>query len=245
MKYSYEQISNTGSRIVNEDSVGVCRGEDSLLLALADGLGGHGKGEVASQLVIADAMAQYKLQEKQVPRAVLEHCFVHCQEILLKEQAATNSQNSMKTTLNLAIVKDNCMFSGHIGDSRTYFFRKNKLLWRTLDHSVPQVLVATGEIKEKNIRHHPDRNRLLRVLGIDGVELRYELENELTEMRSNDAVLLCSDGFWELITEKEMQKCLKSSKTAMQWLEKMNEIVQKNGKLVNMDNNSAIVLFAE
>ena len=86
----------------------------------------------------------------------------------------------------------------------------------TLDHSVPQMLAAIGEIKENEIRHHPDRNRLLRVLGTEMEEPRHQ-KSEWMEKQTHQAFLLCSDGFWELINEKKMEWCLKWAKSPEQW----------------------------
>ena len=105
-----------------------------------------------------------------------------------------------------------------------------------MDHSVPQMLVMAREIKEKDIRNHPDRNRLLKVMGIEWEEPAFKIEEPLRTDECQ-AILMCSDGFWELITEKEMCKILKKSNTVQEWIEKMAEVVQENGKDKNMDNN--------
>ena len=131
---------------------------------------------------------------------------------------------------------------GHIGDTRLYMFNKNKIVTRTLDHSVPQMLVFAGELKEKKIRKHPDRNRLLRVLGARNVDLKVDYSSEYL-IEECQAFLMCTDGFWECITEKKMMKFLKKSKDVNEWLDMMVKEVQKNGKGTNMDNNSAIAVW--
>ncbi len=131
---------------------------------------------------------------------------------------------------------------GHVGDSRLYAFAKNKVKLRTLDHSVPQMLVFAREIKEKQIRNHPDRNRLLRVMGIEWEKPMYELA-EQTQLEKYQAFLLCSDGFWELIDEKQMCKLLKNSSTVEEWMQAMVEVIKQNGIGKNMDNYTAIALW--
>jgi serine/threonine protein phosphatase PrpC len=113
---------------------------------------------------------------------------------------------------------------------------------RTLDHSVPQMLVFAREIKEKQIRNHPDRNRLLRVMGIEWEKPMYELA-EQTQLEKYQAFLLCSDGFWELIDEKQMCKLLKNSSTVEEWMQAMVEVIKQNGIGKNMDNYTAIALW--
>lgn len=83
---------------------------------------------------------------------------------------------------------------GHVGDSRLYAFAKNKVKLRTLDHSVPQMLVFAREIKEKQIRNHPDRNRLLRVMGIEWEKPMYELA-EQTQLEKYQAFCCAVTAF--------------------------------------------------
>ena len=113
---------------------------------------------------------------------------------------------------------------------------------RTLDHSVPQMLVFAGDIKEKHIRKHPDRNRLLKVLGARDKELKFDTSSKFN-INECQGFLLCTDGFWENITERKMCKFLRKSKTVEQWMELMKKEVVKNGKGNNMDNNSAIAIM--
>ena len=138
----------------------------------------------------------------------------------------------------------NKVYIGHIGDSRGYVFYKNKVKTRTLDHSIPQMLVLAKEIKEDMIRNHPDRNMLLRVMGVEWDEIMYELMQPIS-LKKCQAFLLCSDGFWELIDEKEMSTQLRKSNSVEEWLDNMVKIVENNGKYKNMDNYSAIAVWKE
>lgn len=150
----------------------------------------------------------------------------------------------MKTTLVILEIEKERIRWGHIGDSRLYYFVNGRIRERTLDHSVPQMLVSAGEIKEKAIRHHPDRNRLLRVLGTDGDDepVNYQ-ESEVVKRTGGQAFLLCTDGFWELIEEKKMEAALKKASTPDQWIAAMQEIICKNGRGTNMDNYSAVAVW--
>ena len=123
-------------------------------------------------------------------------------------------------------------------------FYKNKVKTRTLDHSIPQMLVLAKEIKEDMIRNHPDRNMLLRVMGVEWDEIMYELMQPIS-LKKCQAFLLCSDGFWELIDEKEMNAQLRKSNSVEEWLDNMVKIVEDNGKGKNMDNYSAIAVWKE
>lgn len=236
-------ISLTGAREINEDHVKVIECNDVKCFIVADGLGGHGKGDIASALA-CDAFEDVFLKaEPSLPLAeLLSFAFLRAQVAILDAQKATGSLFQMKTTVcALAVRGDEAMW-GHIGDTRLYAFARNKVKLRTLDHSVPQMLVLTREIREKDIRNHPDRNKLLRVLGISGEVPKFEL-SEPHDLSRYQAFLLCSDGFWELVDEKEMCSALKKSASAGDWLDKMGEIVAEHGSKTDMDNSSAIAIW--
>ena len=239
---TYSFLSKTGGRTVNEDFVGVAKLETENLFVIADGLGGHGGGEVASRLAVEKAEEIFKtVQERNLPEQ-LAVCFQYAQDMLLKKQEEERKWGEMKTTMVLLVQRGNEALWGHIGDSRLYYFKKHRLKGRTYDHSVPQMLVDTGEIKEKEIRNHPDRNRLFRVLGTAWESPKYELAEPIL-MKDGESFLLCTDGFWELITEKEMSACLKKSKTPEEWLSQMEKIVLEKGKKREMDNYSALAVW--
>lgn len=238
----YELLSNPGDRENNEDSIGMYQNGEEYCFVLADGLGGHGKGEEASRLAVERSVMAFA--EKGGGEEVLNQSFAQAQTAILEGQKADYHAQDMKTTLVLLHVGEESLQWGHIGDSRLYYFKNNKLVRRTLDHSVPQMLVASGQIKEKQIRNHPDRNRLLRVLGIDWDEPKYQID-EPVQREGVQAFLLCSDGFWELVDEKKMQHYLKKAKTPGQWLALMEETVKKNGRGKNMDNYSAVAVWLD
>lgn len=235
-------ISNVGNRKHNEDyAQGILQeaGERGFFV-LADGLGGHGSGEVASQSVVYSCLLYYSKHNED--ENMIGQSIEFAQKELHNIQEQMNAKNEMKTTVVVLQVDEKSMRWGHVGDSRLYFFRKKKLVGRTIDHSVPQMLALAGEIKDKEIRSHPERNKLLRVVGVDWENPQYEISDEVNRA-GHEAFLLCSDGFWENITESEMVKCLKRSKDVNQWLDLMNKIVQKRGKTKNMDNNTALAVM--
>ena len=197
-------------------------------------------GEVASSLVLSVFEDQFRKTDDVVN--FLGQTFAASQDILMAEQKARGAQRKMKTTGVAVVTDDRNAYVGHIGDSRGYVFYKNKVKTRTLDHSIPQMLVLSREIKEEQIRNHPDRNTLLRVMGIEWEDTMYELMSPIP-LKKCQAFLLCSDGFWELIDEKEMCAQLKKANTVDEWLDNMVRIVQANGIGKNMDNYSAIAVW--
>ncbi len=241
-RITYAVYTDIGSRRVNEDSFGTAEKDGRHCFVLCDGLGGHGMGDAASQLAVQVCLAQF--ENAQDLEIYPDEALQASQDILLAEQAARGAQQKMKTTGVVLATDEENAYIGHVGDSRLYIFEKNRVKARTLDHSIPQMLVLTGEIKESEIRHHPERNMLLRVLGVPWEEPMYE-RMETVPLSRCQAFLLCSDGFWELITEKEMCSLLKSSASVQEWLSRMAEVVRENGRGQDMDNNTAVAVWVK
>ena len=236
--YMYTDV---GGREINEDSCVVLDDREEKCYVLCDGLGGHGRGEVASGMV-TEVFTQCYENGISNPETFIADTLMAAQGMLISEQVAQKAQDEMKTTATAVLIENNIIHRGYIGDSRIYVFKKNKVKEHTLDHSVPQMLVMAREIKEKDIRNHPDRNRLLKVMGIEWEDPAYKIEENIS-VEECQAILMCSDGFWELITEKEMCKVLKKSTNVQEWIDTMASIVKEHGKGKNMDNNSAIGIW--
>lgn len=232
--------TNIGSRNVNEDAAGTARNAGGQGFFLCDGLGGHGMGDAASSLVVASLREQFEKSDN--ISAFLGAAFQNAQDALMAEQKRLNATKKMKTTGAALVTDGRKAYIGHIGDSRVYIFRRGKVWKRTLDHSVPQMLVNSGEIRESEIRHHPDRNLVMRVFGVEWDRPMTELEAPVP-LRKCQAFLLCSDGFWELIEENEMEELLKKAGSAEEWLQSMAAVVKANGSGLNMDNNTAIAVW--
>lgn len=236
LSISYSYLSKNGGRDINEDYLDVSIMPERLAFILCDGLGGHGNGDIASKFVTESLKSSLEKQEG------LEKSILLAQEGLLQLQRETNAVNSMKTTLTcLTLEKDKAKF-GYVGDSRIYCFDKGRYKLRSQDHSVPQMLASRGLIQETEIRHHEDRSKLLRVMGTEWDSPKYQIVDNIPLSR-HLSFLLCSDGFWELIDEKQMTKTLKKSETPQQWLEDMEDIILQNGQNTDMDNYSAIAVF--
>lgn len=237
---TFASISEKGNRPINEDSLTFRCVNSNYCFLIADGLGGHNRGEVASGLVSEQAI---KCFEKNGQDAhFISKTFEICQERLLMAQRQLHACNEMKTTLVLCTICGETLRWGHIGDSRLYIFRGGRIKERTLDHSVPQMLAAAHEIKEKEIRFHPDRNRLLKVMGAPWTGPEYEVGGGM-KVNSKTSLLMCTDGFWELIDEKEMARCLRRAQTVQEWMDSMKKMVEQKGRGQDMDNYSAIGIW--
>ena len=128
----------------------------------------------------------------------------------------------------------------HSGDSRFYSFGLLGITHMTRDHSVSQMAVDMGEITHDEIRISPDRNKVLHCLG--GSEFKVVIQRQKRKRYSHKGMLLCTDGFWQNVKEKEMMDTFRRSKDAEQWLEKMTSILRAKQD-ETQDNYSAIVIM--
>ena len=242
-KWVYSKISCDGGREVNEDSVACVPTASGLMLVVADGLGGHGKGEVASGLLTEVMSREFLANTEPLTEGFIPAAFETAQAELMQLQEERRATSEMKTTAAALVISADKAYWGHCGDTRLYYFRDSVMVERTLDHSVPQMLVLTGEIDEDEISGHPDRNKLLRVFGAPWESPRYQTGGPAF-LSNKSAFLLCTDGFWEHITDKMMAEYLKKTRTAAEWLVLMKAEVEANGKGKKMDNYTAAVVRA-
>lgn len=233
MEYQYASYSDIGNRENNEDSLGVKLQGDSLIAIVADGLGGHANGEVASRMAVDTILNNLDMEDVDEDELI---CW-----ILSASDAIRDSNCSGNTTVAALWVKDSYAVAAHVGDSRIYQFRDGKIIFQSVDHSVVQMAVMVGELPPDAVRHHKDRNKIFRALGAEGEAPKVD-STELT-VRPGDCFLLCSDGFWEPVTEMDMLRTMQETDTPEQWLNAMRRIVF-SAKDPKQDNNTAITLIA-
>ena len=239
----YSACCCQGGRPYNEDSIGISESIEPIgTFVLADGLGGHGMGDIASSTAVKCVITGNTSLHG---NDFLTECFSTAQKTILGEQIRLHAESKMKTTMVALRVEHGRAYYAHIGDSRLYHFSRKGCKQLTMDHSVPQMLVAAGEIKPSEIRHHPDRNKLLRVLGVEWESPRFTLCKKPMHVWPGDAFLLCSDGFWEYIEESEMLDLYHEHRRPDAWLAAMKEIVEKRGaeNEGTADNFSAIAVM--
>ncbi|HJZ47636.1 MAG TPA: protein phosphatase 2C domain-containing protein [Roseiflexaceae bacterium] len=185
------------------------------LFIVADGMGGHAAGEVASGLAIRgaaevvlsayltptlDANAPYDEGEL---KEIVRNAILQGNQYVLNEARARG--NDMGTTITMALIAGDRAVIGNVGDSRTYIYRDGKLRRISKDHSLVMRLVELGQISEEDIYTHPQRNAVLRSLG-DKPEVEIDLFAE--RLRPGDALFLCCDGQWEMTHDPQMEEII-------------------------------------
>ncbi len=190
----------------NEDSV-FCGGD---MFAVADGLGGHSGGGVASRAAVKYIAEHYS--EADSPEEM--------SGLFEGANTAVRKLGGGMTTVAAARLSEGVFTFGNVGDSRVYYFRNGRVAAQTRDHSVCQAAVELGQITPEQIRGSEDRSQLLKVLG-SGERLELKRLPEQIAAQSGDAFLLCTDGFWEHIHEHEMECDLAKSATPGEWSARM------------------------
>lgn len=230
-------ISKTGGREQNQDYLEWKASEQKGYFVLADGLGGHNGGEQAAKIAVETLLKIDPTSLKQ-----LDDGFEMAHQAILTAQQANYEHEEMASTIVALSIYQQEAIWGHVGDARIYLIRDGKILHQSKDHSIPQLLVSDGEIDADEIRHHPDRNRLHRALGDKHTNIKARLSKTPQIIKKGDVFLLCSDGFWEWITEDKMLDYLLISDSSEQWLLSMEDYILKR-VTGNFDNYSAISIF--
>ena len=228
-------ISHTGARDNNEDNLLVIELPDVHLLAVADGLGGHNAGEVASQIAV-DALEEVFEQEYQEGmddeevKNLLEKAYRLAHERI--SENAVGEREGMGTTLITAFVRDGKAIIANTGDSRAYLIRDGTIVARTKDHSLVQELIDKGEITPEEAKRHPMKNIITKALGIDlGVDF-YEWV-----LDRGDVLLLSSDGLHDYVDEDKIVEIALRDKNA----EDIGRKLVKEALLVTKDNVTVVV----
>ena len=213
------------------------------LFIVADGMGGHQKGEVASSLAVRTA-ANHVLKDvylsylsgndrSSASRPINEVLVaaVESANLAVQEQIPEGG-----TTLTLALVMGSSAYIAHVGDSRVYFFNQDELKQVTKDHSYVQRLVELGQETPQGALSHPQRNVLYRAIGQGGV---MEVDTYLQYLPPGSSLLLCSDGLWSLVREETLKEIISTSETPQEICDRLIAAANEQG---GEDNITAIVV---
>jgi serine/threonine protein phosphatase PrpC len=241
MRFTIFQESRKGGREVNQDRIAYTYSRETLLLVIADGMGGHVGGEIAAQIAVRLFVERFHQEAK----PALKNPLGFMQDTMLRAHAALGayaSQFSMletpRTTCVAVVAQGGHAYWAHVGDSRFYLLRQGKLIGSTKDHSKVQYLVDQGAISAEEAAVHPDRNKIYSCLGglVDPV---IDLSRR-TPLKNGDILVLCTDGLWSVYPRSELSTMLTSTPILSVGPRIMREAEGRGGP--DGDNLSAIVV---
>lgn len=221
MEYYY--LTDPGKvRDHNEDSVIVVKNmSKEVLLAVADGMGGHHAGEIASSIAISHIGKRFKelssIGNKEDAINWLQETVSEINVLIYKYTEDHPESEGMGTTLVLSVITEEFLLFGNIGDSSGFVVRKGKLHKITTDHTLVNLLVKSGELTEEEAAIHPRKNVLMKALGAaTTVDMDiFDVETDI------DAIMLSSDGLTNMLDEEQIAKVLLEDLTAEQKVEKL------------------------
>lgn len=220
---NYYYITDTGKvRDHNEDSVLIVEnGSRECLMAVADGMGGHNAGEVASSIAISHIGERFRkldtIGTKEDAQNWLRDVVSEINVLIFKYTETHPESKGMGTTLVTAIVTNDFLIYGNIGDSSGFAVKDGKMYKITVDHTLVNLLVKNGELTEEEAKNHPRKNVLMKALGAtNAVDMDiFDIETDV------DQVLLCSDGLTNMLTFEQINKVLNEDLSIENKLQKL------------------------
>jgi serine/threonine protein phosphatase PrpC len=240
MQFSVYQVSRKGGREKNEDRMGYCYTRDAGLFALADGMGGHPEGEVASQLALSTLAALFQREARPrlaEPLRFLHDAIVAGHHQLLRYASERALMDTPRTTLVACLIQGNAAYWAHCGDSRLYLVRGDKLVARTRDHSYSELQETLSQVVPMGDR--VNRNVLFTCLGSPGKPV-VDTAGPLL-VHPGDRVMLCSDGLWGTVSDGVITEVLATHTIS----EAVPELVERALRAAGEKSDNVTVLAVE
>jgi len=228
---SFHIFTNIGNnRQKNEDSYLILQPEnDVAILAVADGMGGHNAGEIASEIAV-ESIREYDFDFNDNIISQIKSAINEANKNIIDHAKEDKDFQDMGTTLTLSLLINNKLFYGHVGDSRIYIFN-DELKQITKDHSLVNDLIDNNSIKPGEAFDHPQKNIITQALGIDK-DLKIQT-NEL-DITKKDIIMLCTDGLSDMIRFENIEAVLKKDKSLKEIIEELGSKALKNGGTDNI-----------
>lgn len=227
----------------NEDNLIVLKNNnEEYLLAVADGMGGHKAGEVASSIAIEYLKEEFNkvisFGNKQEAITWIRNCVSKINDLIFEYTSKNTESKGMGTTLVISIFTKDYLLFGNIGDSSGLVFKDKRLFKVTKDHTLVNLLISTGELTETDAQFHPKKNILMKALGaVNPAEVDiFDVETDI------NGILLCSDGLTNMLSFEQIETVLNSSVSIE---EKLNKLIKKSNNRGGTDNISVAYLERE
>lgn len=228
----------------NEDSVTIVKNlSNEYLLVVADGMGGHKAGEVASSLVVNELGKRFtelsSIGTKEEAACWLKEIIDEINVKILRYAQEHVDANGLGTTCVCAILTNEFLIFGNIGDSSGFVLKNGKLYKVTKDHTLVNLLLESGEISQSDAEVHPQKNILMKALGAAEV-----IETDIFDVeKSIDGIFLCSDGLTNMLTKEQIEKVLNDEDLTME--EQVNKLIMKSNTRGGTDNITIAYLKRE
>ncbi len=255
-------ITDPGSKgRLNEDSFEITAftiSEDDdtpvLLAIIADGIGGHKAGEIASKIAVATIISSVAESDGTDPLWILKSALLEANHSITSEAETDDSRKGMGSTVACALVIDSALYIATLGDSRLYLVRDNVIQQLNIDHTWVQEALEVGVINSKEARNHPRRHLIRSYLGSSDPihpDLRLYMDSEENQEQAKanqglplvpgDQVLICTDGLTDLVNDEEILEIIGGEDSKDEQLQKLVDLANLRG---GHDNITAVVLQA-
>lgn len=228
----------------NEDSVTIVKNSNNdYLLMVADGMGGHRAGEVASSMAVTHIGSRFQntstLGSKVDALTWLKEIIEEVNTNIIKYAEEHVDSTGLGTTLVCAVLTNEYLIFANVGDSSGFVFKNGKLYKVTKDHTLVNILVETGELRPEEAINHPQKNVLMRALGA-----ATKIEVDIFDVENNvDGIFLCSDGLTNMVTKEQIEKVLNDTELDIE--EKVDKLIVKSNLRGGNDNISIAYLEEE
>jgi serine/threonine protein phosphatase PrpC len=229
-------LSDIGNmRKLNEDYLGYYEDENKRFYVVADGMGGHNAGEVASKIAV-ETIIDYinSINNIEDGSVILKNAITLANESIYKLAQSSGELNGMGTTITIGLIKENSFFVANVGDSSLYVVKKDEIIKITKDHSLVQQLIDSGSITEEEARIHPNKNIITRALGTRNV---VEADTFKVDLQGVVKIIICTDGLTNEVSASEMHEIVLNNENDVSCKKLVELSKQKGGR----DNISVIV----
>lgn len=227
-------------RQINEDYFSYSIIDDIKIYIVADGMGGHNAGEVASQVAV-EAVIQYIQEHKDTAdlKALLKDAILHANSVIYNQSKKNSGLKGMGTTITAYFKKSNYSMVANVGDSSCYIIKEDKISKITKDHSLVQQLVDEGTITEQEAKHHPNKNIITRAIGTSP-----EVDVDIFDLEpiGISKIILCSDGLTNEVQPEEIYQCIKENNDNMEACRELVNLAKERG---GKDNITLMVIEGE
>ncbi len=209
-------------------------GHLSNMLIVADGMGGHNAGDLASRYTVESMVDYIEKSEERRPIPLLSEAIHHANELVMEKAKTDRALEGMGTTVVAATLQEDYLYVANVGDSRLYLI-DDEIEQITRDHSLVEEMIRVGELQRKDAKSHPDRNIITRAIG---VRVPVKIDFFDVKLEKGDKILLCSDGLTNMVEDEDILRIVKKSSSLKEAAQRLITEANKNG---GKDNISVVL----